>query len=78
MVKLVDTLVSGTSGRKAVQVRVLFWAPKHSERKVWERDKDFSFVLTDITHWLHIHHSHSLLIVAQEVGAFDIDPVDQY
>jgi hypothetical protein len=27
MVKLVDTLVSGTSGRKAVQVRVLFWAP---------------------------------------------------
>ena len=28
MVKLVDTLVSGTSGRKAVQVRVLFWAQK--------------------------------------------------
>ncbi len=28
MVKLVDTLVSGTSGRKAVQVRVLFWALK--------------------------------------------------
>ena len=27
MVKLVDTLVSGTSGRKSVQVRVLFWAP---------------------------------------------------
>ena len=27
MVELVDTLVSGTSGRKAVQVRVLFWAP---------------------------------------------------
>jgi hypothetical protein len=27
MVKLVYTLVSGTSGRKAVQVRVLFWAP---------------------------------------------------
>ncbi len=26
MVELVDTLVSGTSGRKAVQVRVLFWA----------------------------------------------------
>lgn len=26
MVKLVDTLVSGTSGRKSVQVRVLFWA----------------------------------------------------
>jgi hypothetical protein len=25
MVELVDTLVSGTSGRKAVQVRVLFW-----------------------------------------------------
>ena len=30
MVKLVDTLVSGTSGRKAVQVRVLFWAQKFS------------------------------------------------
>ena len=29
MVKLVDTLVSGTSGRKAVQVRVLFWAQKY-------------------------------------------------
>ena len=28
MVKLVDTLVSGTSGRKSVQVRVLFWAQK--------------------------------------------------
>jgi 1-pyrroline-5-carboxylate dehydrogenase len=27
MVKLVDTLVSGTSERKLVQVRVLFWAP---------------------------------------------------
>ena len=30
MVKLVDTLVSGTSARKGVQVRVLFWAPKTS------------------------------------------------
>ena len=29
MVKSVDTLVSGTSGRKAVQVRVLFWAQKN-------------------------------------------------
>ena len=28
MVKLVDTLVSGTSDRKVVQVRVLFWAPE--------------------------------------------------
>ena len=27
MAKLVDALVSGTSGRKAVQVRFLFWAP---------------------------------------------------
>ena len=26
MVELVDTLVSGTSERKLVQVRVLFWA----------------------------------------------------
>ncbi len=26
MVKSVDTLVSGTSARKGVQVRVLFWA----------------------------------------------------
>ena len=29
MVKSVDTLVSGTSARKGVQVRVLFWAPKY-------------------------------------------------
>ena len=28
MVKSVDTLVSGTSARKGVQVRVLFWALK--------------------------------------------------
>jgi len=27
-VKSVDTLVSGTSARKGVQVRVLFWAQK--------------------------------------------------
>ena len=32
MVKLVDTLVSGTSGRKAVQVRVLFWAQNSKVR----------------------------------------------
>ena len=30
MAKLVDALVSGTSDRKVVQVRVLFWAPKKS------------------------------------------------
>jgi hypothetical protein len=34
MVKLVDTLVSGTSGRKTVQVRVLFWAHKSKRVKV--------------------------------------------
>jgi len=28
---LVDTLVSGTSDRKVVQVRVLFWAPKRDQ-----------------------------------------------
>ena len=33
MVELVDTLVSGTSGRKTVQVRVLFRAQKNSRRK---------------------------------------------
>lgn len=27
MAELVDALVSGTSGRKVVEVRVLFWAP---------------------------------------------------
>ena len=32
MVKSVDTLVSGTSARKGVQVRVLFWAPKKRVR----------------------------------------------
>jgi hypothetical protein len=34
MVKLVDTLVSGTSDRKVVQVRVLFWAPKGSSNYI--------------------------------------------
>ena len=33
MVKLVDTLVSGTSDRKVVQVRVLFWAPQRDQIK---------------------------------------------
>ena len=32
MVKSVDTLVSGTSARKGVQVRVLFWAPKKTNQ----------------------------------------------
>jgi hypothetical protein len=32
MVELVDTLVSGTSGRKAVQVRVLFWVQRNLEK----------------------------------------------
>ena len=32
MVKLVDTLVSGTSDRKVVQVRVLFWAQFENQR----------------------------------------------
>ncbi len=31
MAELVDALVSGTSDRKVVQVRVLFWAPKVGE-----------------------------------------------
>ena len=30
MAELVDALVSGTSARKSVQVRVLFWAPSLS------------------------------------------------
>jgi hypothetical protein len=34
MVKLVDTLVSGTSDRKVVQVRVLFWAQKGSSNYI--------------------------------------------
>ena len=34
MVKLVDTLVSGTSERKLVQVRVLFWALKGSSNYI--------------------------------------------
>ena len=32
MVKLVDTLVSGTSDRKVVQVRVLFWAQYQKQK----------------------------------------------
>ena len=34
MAELVDALVSGTSVRKYVQVRVLFWARNESEVKV--------------------------------------------
>jgi hypothetical protein len=30
MAELVDALASGASGRKAVEVRVLFWAPKNN------------------------------------------------
>ena len=33
MAKLVDALVSGTSDRKVVQVRVLFWAQKRAAVK---------------------------------------------
>lgn len=32
MAELVDALVSGTSFRKEVQVRFLFWAPKTKRR----------------------------------------------
>ena len=32
MAELVDALVSGTSGRKAVQVRFLFWAHRSFNR----------------------------------------------
>ena len=49
MVKLVDTLVSGTSERKLVQVRVLFWALK---TKIIKRNnlkyKLLRFLLLDI------------------------------
>ena len=34
MAELVDALVSGTSVRKYVQVRVLFWAPKVNRKPV--------------------------------------------
>ena len=44
MVKLVDTLVSGTSGRKAVQVRVLFWALK-KKRIVFQRPSFFISII---------------------------------
>jgi hypothetical protein len=33
MAELVDALRSGRSGRKAVEVRVLFWAPNQIPRK---------------------------------------------
>jgi hypothetical protein len=32
MAELVDALVSGTSGRKVVQVRSLFWAQTQDEK----------------------------------------------
>ena len=34
MAELVDALVSGTSVRKYVQVRVLFWALKFTENRL--------------------------------------------
>ena len=46
MVKSVDTLVSGTSARKGVQVRVLFWAPK-------EVKNGFLFCLLSVSYTLH-------------------------
>ena len=36
MAELVDALVSGTSVRKYVQVRVLFWALFHDQAQVAE------------------------------------------
>jgi hypothetical protein len=36
MAELVDALVSGTSGRKIVEVRVLFWAPKSPNLLAWQ------------------------------------------
>lgn len=44
MVKLVDTLVSGTSGFAAVQVRVLFWA---REKASSENEEAFLFYRID-------------------------------
>ena len=35
MAELVDALVSGTSNRKVVQVRALFWAQKILSRRWW-------------------------------------------
>ena len=41
MVKSVDTLVSGTSARKGVQVRVLFWALLENENPLDEYPQGF-------------------------------------
>ena len=40
MAKLVDALVSGTSVRNDVQVRVLFWAQRSVERRAWSIDPE--------------------------------------
>ena len=44
MAELVDALRSGRSGRKAVEVRVLFWAPllQHSCSRIIEIDNKMS------------------------------------
>lgn len=43
MAELVDALVSGTSGRKVVQVRFLFWAQIH-QKNLSEIRKGFYFL----------------------------------
>ena len=50
MVELVDTLVSGTSGRTAVQVRVLFWVQGGLIIK-WLSDHFFYFIVDSLMEW---------------------------
>jgi hypothetical protein len=48
MAKLVDALASGASGRKAVQVRFLFWALKIKKGRTQPRSPLFYFSATKI------------------------------
>lgn len=70
MVKLVDTLVSGTSGRKTVQVRVLFRAhTKKGDGKV-ERPTLSPFSFSPL--YLHTLSATAPLYCGSEAAASDL------
>ena len=55
MAELVDALVSGTSIRKDVQVRVLFWALLSREARGERREAEKPPLLTEATLYTHLH-----------------------
>src|SRR5437764_15225544 len=56
--ELVDAQVSGTCGRKVVEVRVFSWAPKHDQRSGlsgWQRAVSLTQFMPGATLHLHRH-----------------------